>query len=707
MMSRWNDKIMRVIYLIGSIVFLFLGGYVLYNGIFFWSEGNFVYENLPVAVRGIMTIFCMVSLGCLFRGSYLLLDKLTKEQHKMVGICLFGLLFILQFLFLFGTKPLLRYDALKVYDEAVSFFYDGGISPDALEGYFVRYTNNYAITFITYILLKLFSFLSLLKEDFSNGIFLLQVVNILVVDCGFYFGHRFVSDFGDKKAGVIYNLFLLLSPLSYVWVPYYYTNTLAMGLSMIGIYMVICLLKRFGSNGYKEKKGTKRQLAVWFFCAFFAFFLLFLSFYIRATIVIAFVALVLYVVMMPKSNISIKSVVLLLAAGILALLCVHGSFAVLEKKYVPFDKKQGAFPAVHWIMMGAAGNGMYDMKDEYYTMSFEDPVERKEADVKLLKERVKQLGGWGLARLYMSKLARTFSDGTGQFNGTELSISDSYSPLHQMVYGKGYEVVRYFAQIMYLTSLMEALIVTVLTLIKRRHLDFFFIMIQVVGAYLFQMIWEAGAIYCIGSMTFMAVLFGFGISLWGEESALKSNDDVYKKRAAKPFLQKISYASGAISVIVLLSTMGYFAVLRSEAENISVNQYLFQSNAYISCTKELVLTQSFQTEKSFDKIGVRIRNFIGEVNDSVYKIGLYSFDDVLIREEVLYGKDVVDFQFKEFAFSSLEGVEEYYLRIEKVQGEHDLTFLYYDTGNYDAYKKGKLYGLKDSSMCDLAFYVKE
>lgn len=139
----------------------------------------------------------------------------------------------------------------------------------------------------------------------------------------------------------------------------------------------------------------------------------------------------------------------------------------------------------------------------------------------------------------------------------------------------------------------------------------------------------------------------------------------------------------------------------------SVDQFLFQANQYISVSDGMEVSQTFSTSKEFHTIALRVSNATGSENDSRYEIALYDGDGKLLQTRELLGEETSDYAFYAMDFESVQGVSDYEIRIRKTDGKQDLIFLYYDTGHYDVYPEGKLSGITMGDMADLAFEVYE
>ena len=71
----------------------------------------------------------------------------------------------------------------------------------------------------------------------------------------------------------------------------------------------------------------------------------------------------------------------------------------------------------------------------------------------------------------------------------------------------------------------------------------------------------------------------------------------------------------------------------------------------------------------------------------------------------VHAAEIVDYQFVRFRLASVYGPGDYSITIAKEYGKNDMIWLYYDTGNYDAYEMGELTGFPVTNKLDLAFKV--
>lgn len=681
--------------------------FLIFMGSFFWEGGNTAYLETEVILRGLEMLGAV---GLLFLGFWLISKRLEPldEQRILAITALTGaIMVLLQFVFVAAAKAGIRYDALKVFDEALALFSQKGIQAGDLEGYFARYSNNYAMTIMTHWLIKIFRAIGIVHEDFSNGVLVLQFVNVIFVDAALCGAWMLVKKYAGTRSAGIFMIYTALNPLTYVWLPFYYTNTCSMAFAVWGAYLLLSVFcKRGKTDGWKYGDVCKCALAGILFAV---------GFEIRATTAIALIAALIVIFCAGKKKAAVCLLIIFIALGITEVV-----YSQIEDHYLAFDERDTAFPMTHWIAMGLSDTGTFSPADEAYTMSFATGEEKQEAALSLLKERASALGPFGVGKLYFKKLAMTFGDGAGGYH-SELSLSRDYGWLWQVVYGVHRDPLLAVTQVFYLLSLISGLGMAVFLWKKKLPEELFFLPLFLLGSYLFQMIWEAGTIYSIGTMYVngcmaavfipMAVPHGMREKKEQEKTEQKSKNGTLSKdkkfgKNEKRMWKRIIFGS-SVALCVFLSALlvRRLAVTEYVEVSMSVDQFLFQANEYIAISDGMEVSQTFVTDKEFSTIAFQMHNPEGEYNDSLYSISLYEEGGSLIKEQILQGSLAEDYTFYPLAFENREGISNYEIRIKKLSGKHDLIFLYYDTGHYDVYPQGKLTGLTKGDKGDLIFEV--
>lgn len=738
------------IFSISMAIFATFSMYLLIMGAFVWFNGGCsAFEQLPVILRGICMLLSvmLLTMGYFFLGKKLI--SLPEQKLKQIAMMTGACMFVLQMVFVMLAKAGIRYDSLKVVDEAIALFSQPGIQETDLEGYFARYANNYAMTIMTHWFIKIFRMIGLIRQDFSKAVIVLQFINVLFVDVAFAGCYAFINKYFSKAKAVLFLLYMVFNPLSYVWLPFYYTNTCSMAFAIWGIYLLYAVFDLICEKNDKIAKQAETKIVLYTMLAGIIFYF---GYKLRATVAIALIATVIGLYCRGK-RINLKSFILVLLLFCISFGGTKIIYGAVEDHYLAFDETDTAFPLTHWIAMGLneLGDGSFNANDEQRTMSYFTAQEKKDATVSLLKERANELGALGIAKLYMRKLSNTYADGAGGYH-SELNISSDYGMLWQIVYGVHRDPVLLWTQIFYLMSILCSIFAVVSFFQKRLPVEGFVLLLLLTGSYLFQMIWESATIYSIGTMYLNGCMVALGLPLWKmkhpaentikkkslipaddavEEYTLITAEKVVEKDVSifsEGIIKKQSLLSANIFgknrkckkdyrivitlCVILFGILGLGILIGKLAKtdyvevSVSVDQFLFQAQEYPALSDGQCITQTFESEKDFSIISFQVRNLTGAYNDSVYMISLCDQNGNCLQKQQLIGSETTDYGFCPLCFQNVRGVTKYEIRIEKESGEDDLIFLYYDTGHYDTYQKGKMTGpMIEGELADLLFEV--
>lgn len=738
------------IFSISMAIFATFSMYLLIMGAFVWFNGGCsAFEQLPVILRGICMLMSvmLLTMGYFFLGKKLI--SLPEQKLKQIAMMTGACMFVLQMVFVMLAKAGIRYDSLKVVDEAIALFSQPGIQETDLEGYFARYANNYAMTIMTHWFIKIFRMIGLIRQDFSNAVIVLQFINVLFVDVAFAGCYAFINKYFSKAKAVLFLLYMVFNPLSYVWLPFYYTNTCSMAFAIWGIYLLYAVFDLICEKNDKIAKQAEAKIVLYTMLAGIIFYF---GYKLRATVTIALIAAVIGLYCRGK-RINLKSFILVLLLFSISFGGTKIIYGAVEDHYLAFDETDTAFPLTHWIAMGLneLGDGSFNANDEQRTMSYLTAQEKKDATVSLLKERANELGALGIAKLYMRKLSNTYADGAGGYH-SELNISSDYGMLWQIVYGVHRDPVLLWTQIFYLMSILCSIFAVVSFFQKKLPVEGFVLLLLLTGSYLFQMIWESATIYSIGTMYLNGCMVALGLPLWKmkhpaentikkkslvpaddavEEYTLITAEKVVEKDVSifsEGIIKKRSLLSANIFgknrkckkdyrivitlCVILFGILGLGILIGKLAKtdyvevSVSVDQFLFQAQEYPALSDGQCITQTFESEKDFSIISFQVRNLTGAYNDSVYMISLCDQNGNCLQKQQLIGSETTDYGFCPLCFQNVPGVTKYEIRIEKESGEDDLIFLYYDTGHYDTYQKGKMTGpMIEGELADLLFEV--
>lgn len=711
--STFFCKIQNVIYRTSLVVVLGMFLYVLFFAVWEYGSMPFLGEALSVWQK---LLFMVLGLTTAIGFLALVSKKVSGWTQRKLLICMaviFALWAALQIWFLVTMKIRLRYDALKVLDEAISVCKTGSVSAEHLDGYFARYTNNYPILFLTVAILKAGRAAGLLNDSFHGADLLLGVVNILAVDSAAWLTVRLMRRQFGVRCGLVTLLCITLNPLFVIWVPFYYTNTMSMPFLML----LITLFYELRSG--MPKSGAKRAALAFLMgiCAVWGF-------QIRATLILTILALFLEFTLSGhtgKGQGTHKERMagrLYLACGLLGgILLAFMVYQRAQHRLVPFDYSDSAFPAIHWINMGAGGSGEYNIIDEQNTIRFLTGDEKREANWESYKKRLADLGMAGYAGLMLKKLKLTFADAGAGYR-SELGVSDRYGASNLYLVGGKSDLVGYLIQLSYVTGLTCFLICAAILLFRKRRdpqsgiVNIF--LWNIAGAFCFHMIWEAGTIYSLTfSMLFSA---GAGCAVACVQSAREETksggcligpvwEKIPPKRLAALFgMQMALWILGLISVCRDVVGKPYVT------NDAVVNQYIYEWGDTDELTDGEICEQTFYVNRGFNRMAFWVRNLSGVQNDAYYLIRLFDSMGQSVGEYEIIASVFGDYDIIRVDVEGMEHIskpEICQVRIEKRKGrpECNLVFLSYRTGNYDAYTYGRL--LTGEPLWDLCFSAYE
>lgn len=130
---------------------------------------------------------------------------------------------------------------------------------------------------------------------------------------------------------------------------------------------------------------------------------------IKATVVIMLIAVIIDAALTCDHK---KALSLIPVSTVMMLICSLTTRGIILRHLDWDEAKSLEIPLLHWVMMGAFDNGMYDPDEYAFTKSFEDPVERRAAVKQRLFERLKSYDIGDYAELFTRKLDIDFGDGT-------------------------------------------------------------------------------------------------------------------------------------------------------------------------------------------------------------------------------------------------------------------------------------------------------
>lgn len=681
MIKVWNGCV-KCIYAVLFTVLILLSAYIFYGALDTLDGADALQEVLHGKMVPVFLLGTSFLLGFLLLGLFRRLIPILEKHEKKAVPVLFGVMVLLQVLTVICVRTSLRYDHLKIFDTAVSLLEQGVISDTHFSSYFMKYPNNIPICLFTYFWLRLAELFRIPREVWMEYI---KLVNLLFMNFGMWCGYRILRRHQSASAALRYLMLILVNPLWYLLGEMYYTSTISLAFSMGAIWL-------FDSAGRQEtlwKKYTQYALAG---------ILLAAGYQIRATVIITAAALLIYAVLRIRSFRRSRETFSVLAVLFGAVLML-GAYKTAERHYAGFDPSQTGYPAVHWVMMSAQGEGQYNSADDAYTGSFSTKEERTRADLDRLKERLEQMGPGGLLTLFRNKLRVAFSDGDDDYASLFQTMREA-SPVQKYINGSRSDYLAVYLHSYH--SLLCGLILLALVWRafrgKRGFLDV--IALNVCGAYLFYLIWEVDEAYSIPFMLMLLML---------EAAGMEKLDGGFAKAREK--LPALRHAPAAAACGLLMIAAGLvWVVSRTGApvRNYSVLQDQETSKDLLLQTE---FSQTFRTGKAFDHIDLWVANWDGAANDSIYELRILDEAGTEVARAQMPGAQMPCIDAYTVAFEKVIPEREQTYTIQVSLSNPDCAvktdFLYYGTGAWDMYGDGALYAPEEIPNVDLAFAVYE
>ena len=681
MIKVWNGCV-KCIYAVLFTVLILLSAYIFYGALDTLDGADALQEVLHGKMVPVFLLGTSFLLGFLLLGLFRRLIPILEKHEKKAVPVLFGVMVLLQVLTVICVRTSLRYDHLKIFDTAVSLLEQGVISDTHFSSYFMKYPNNIPICLFTYFWLRLAELFRIPREVWMEYI---KLVNLLFMNFGMWCGYRILRRHQSASAALRYLMLILVNPLWYLLGEMYYTSTISLAFSMGAIWL-------FDSAGRQEtlwKKYTQYALAG---------ILLAAGYQIRATVIITAAALLIYAVLRIRSFRRSREAFSVLAVLFGAVLML-GAYKTAERHYAGFDPSQTGYPAVHWVMMSAQGEGQYNSADDAYTGSFSTKEERTRADLDRLKERLEQMGPGGLLTLFRNKLRVAFSDGDDDYASLFQTMREA-SPVQKYINGSRSDYLAVYLHSYH--SLLCGLILLALVWRafrgKRGFLDV--IALNVCGAYLFYLIWEVDEAYSIPFMLMLLMLEAAGME--------KLDGGFAKAREKLPALRLVPAAAACGLLMIAAGLVWVVSRTGAPVRNYSVLQDQETSKDLLLQTE---FSQTFRTGKAFDHIDLWVANWDGAANDSIYELRILDEAGTEVARAQMPGAQMPCIDAYTVAFEKVIPEREQIYTIQVSLSNPDCAvktdFLYYGTGAWDMYGDGALYAPEEIPNVDLAFAVYE
>ena len=672
-MTKFINNSYKVIMIILMILFL----YITIVSAFYGIDNNL--SPIVVILGTIVTFF-------LFKYLNKKINKLSDKKIKIMAIIL-SIIFFIGLLLIGIFLPISSVTDLSHIIEYVNRM----ISENSLTitgPYFSKYTNQIPLLIFVYGFTKIGSIFNC-----NNVVLMGTIFNALFISITAYFIYLIGKEIKSPKAGLLALVFMIINPIFYLYTSYFYTDTLCMPFAIIGLYLIIKSIK-------SENKINKIILAT------LSGFIFFIGLKIRIVVIILLIASSLFIFINKQINHKIK----IYLALFLGLVIGFIGFKIIENSFTIDLDKNAAFPITHWLMMGLNEDytGGYNEPDHTLTFNEKTYDDKKEANIKEIKNRIKELGPIGIIKLEGMKIARTWSSGNYGVYAKLNNTSDG-SGIYEYLggYGNTNIFLKYTLQILktYI-SLMIFIGLYQISLKKKIEYDYdSIIYIALFGAIVFYIIWEAAQRYSLSFLPWMIIPLGLIYSNLPSLKIFNNKKLINKLNCNKKSVLKIaSIIIMLITITLLTINFNKYALETKKYEDVRILSYRGFSTIDIA---DNTISQSFTAEDTFNQITISFNNS-NEEYESIYLFELYNGNNELLYQEKFSSNNIKNSSNHKFKFNDIPKGDNYRISLTKLEGSSVLSIKTYDEGKYyQAYNNGSIYINNQKETGTLVFRVDE
>ena len=641
-------------------------------------------EDLNPFIIILGTVICIL----FFISIKKLFNKIDESKSNIIAIIM--CIFFLIGLIIFGVNMLSvpKTDLIHIEQEVETMMHNGGKFEN--EEYFSMYTNQTPVTILIYYIYSLGSFLGIKNLRAFGTIF-----NAIFITITAFFTYLSVKKISNHKIALSTLLFFVLNPIFYLYVSYFYTDTICLPFAAIAVYLYLI--------GIKNEQRWKKITALGGSGIVFA-----LGFEIRVVVSFLLIAIIIELILKNK----IKKA--LLDSGILIIGFIIGimSYKLIASNFNVMNNKKYEFPITHWIMMGVntKTHGGWNHKDYYHTRNIIGYEEKKQDNINVMKNRISKMSIKDAIYLLIGKIDKNWSNGDYEYL-PKLTNVEKINVIYEYTSGNNKIYIDYLCQI-FKTSIMLTLLVSIGIKLKNGNIDEddAFIYISLFGAFLFYMLWEVRPRYSLSFLPWMFLVFGTGLQKI--ENILDLDKiTIFNKNINFRIFKKVLINLTAVITVGLIVTGFYPTTI---AKNEYKDKVIIQpyKNSLITDLKKIgnkKIQQTYITDKPFNQIGIEFKNKKKQKTETHYELKLFDEKNNTLYSKKFSSENVKHRKYKIFNFKTIKPVENEKYTIEITSNDatdkNSIGISGFSRKDYDVYKDGQL-TINDTNINgDLKFKV--
>ncbi len=489
---------------VGLIILILL----LFGNVDHYYRTDFILSN-PV-VFAVALAFIAVIILC-----YRLFLKKSNSINKVSGInfdravCVLAvMLFAAQCYVFYNIYFITGWDTIHVREFALNLVSGNREAMLADIEYFSSYPNNFFISFVTALMLKISSALGIFDGEYymMGGV----VINCLLNSISCYLVYKTALLFTRRRYAFIAFCLSVLSVGISPWSVIFYTDSLGLIVPILTFYLYAVPLRKNWLRGV---------------CRLLSAALGVIGYFIKPQCVIVLIAILGVEFISLFKGFKLKKLIRPVCMVLACVLCFGAvSFAIdgLCKKIDFVVDEEKAIGMTHFFMMGLSPqrNGGYNKNDVAFSKSFETVEERSAANIEEALSRIKAMGLGGYIEHIAKKLLTVFNDGTfawgkeGRFYyEVPEPPNSSVAPRLRSVYytdGSNYKYFAVFEQIVWAIILLLTLASFLLKSAQRKNTAILWL--AIIGLVLFEALFEVRARYVYTLVPVFCLLCSLGLN---------------------------------------------------------------------------------------------------------------------------------------------------------------------------------------------------
>lgn len=555
----------------------------------------------------------LIAFGIL--AMFRLINKLSRRGLVIASAVLFALFGgVLLFVLLnYTTIPIS--DSFYVNDYAVGMAKGKYSVIDGSTRYFAKYSNNNPMVILLYFLYSIADFFGV--TDLIGFGRCVNAVAIMGAEVLFFFAIKKLT--GKLTTAVKFLLLSLIYPPVMLLVPWVYTASFCLPF-MGGIFLA-------GANLYRAKKKSSIIIN-----SAVAGVLTVAGYNIRPVVMILSIAFFICLVMWTlRSKERLKKAITISLVGVIFAGSTFACCSAVNNHYYTGSERN--FPLIHWVAMGLTNDGTFDGNLVAQNEKLSTKQEIKENCNKYIEKALKKYTPATFLNHLYKKHKSIWGDGSMTFHQRIKGV-EKYAKGAKYLIGEKADFLYIYCQMFWIALNILTLIFAVGFIINKQKKFTLVILLTMLGAYGFYMLWEVKPSYAtpfIFLVTAMAVLGGESIE----------NVFAFATKKVK-YTGRIVYGAVAVFSIVLMFIANPFFTEKVVRVKTSVLEVTSTHNKYIHATakRQKTISQEFCTDTKFNRITVLYKYKNGAIQKGeapVYQLKLYN------QEEKLLGEGKIDF----------------------------------------------------------------